>query len=87
MLTVRNAESRSVDELCEEQPDVLLVCSSILSTEAVVRAIPFGKLRPDTIVADVLSVKLFPRNLLLEVHPQKSWSHFSAPTAELTSYY
>jgi arogenate dehydrogenase (NADP+) len=57
----------SVDALCEEQPDVLLICSSILSTEGVVRAIPFHKLRPDTIVADVLSVKEFPRNLLLEV--------------------
>ncbi|GJM98236.1 hypothetical protein PR202_ga15225 [Eleusine coracana subsp. coracana] len=60
---------RTVDALCEEQPDVLLICSSILSTESVVRAIPFHKLRPDTIVADVLSVKQFPRNLLLEVLP------------------
>ncbi|KAL6602828.1 hypothetical protein ACP70R_043189 [Stipagrostis hirtigluma subsp. patula] len=60
---------RSVDALCEEQPDVLLICSSILSTESVVRGIPFHKLRPDTIVADVLSVKQFPRNLLLEVLP------------------
>ena len=58
---------RSVDALCEEQLDVLLICSSILSTEGVVRAIPFHRLRPDTIVADVLSVKEFPRNLLLEV--------------------
>ena len=56
-----------MEALCEEQPDVLLVCSSILSTESVVRAIPLAKLRPDTIVADVLSVKQFPRNLLLEV--------------------
>ncbi|OEL35718.1 Arogenate dehydrogenase 2, chloroplastic [Dichanthelium oligosanthes] len=60
---------RSVDALCDEQPDVLLICSSILSTESVVRAIPFHKLRPDTIVADVLSVKQFPRNLLLEILP------------------
>ncbi|KAF8746368.1 hypothetical protein HU200_013385 [Digitaria exilis] len=60
---------RSVDALCEEQPDVVLICSSILSTEGVVRAIPFHKLRPDTIVADVLSVKQFPRNLLLEILP------------------
>ncbi|KAL6876380.1 hypothetical protein ACP4OV_012952 [Aristida adscensionis] len=60
---------RSVDALCEEQPDVLLICSSILSTESVVRGIPFHKLRPDTIVADVLSVKQFPRNLLLEILP------------------
>ena len=56
-----------MEALCEEQPDVLLVCSSILSTESVVCAIPLAKLRPDTIVADVLSVKQFPRNLLLEV--------------------
>ncbi|CAN6194920.1 unnamed protein product [Urochloa humidicola] len=60
---------RSVDALCEERPDVLLICSSILSTESVVRAIPFHKLYSDTIVADVLSVKEFPRNLLLEVLP------------------
>ena len=46
-----------MEALCEEQPDVLLVCSSIVSTESVVRAIPLTKLRPDTIVADVLSVK------------------------------
>uniref|UniRef100_A0A0E0PYW0 Prephenate/arogenate dehydrogenase domain-containing protein n=1 Tax=Oryza rufipogon TaxID=4529 RepID=A0A0E0PYW0_ORYRU len=59
----------TADELCEAGPDVLLVCSSILSTEAVVRAIPFRKLRPGTLVADVLSVKQFPRNLLLEILP------------------
>uniref|UniRef100_A0A8R7TE72 Prephenate/arogenate dehydrogenase domain-containing protein n=1 Tax=Triticum urartu TaxID=4572 RepID=A0A8R7TE72_TRIUA len=57
----------SLEALCEEQPDVLLVCSSILSTESVVCAIPLAKLRPDTIVTDVLSVKQFTHNLLLEV--------------------
>ena len=56
-----------MEALCEEQPDELLVCSSILSTEPVVRATPLAKLRPDTIVTDVLSVKQFPCNLLLEV--------------------
>lgn len=55
--------------LCEEQPDVLLVCSSIMSTEDVVRGIPFEKLEPNTIIADVLSVKQFPKNLLLELVP------------------
>ncbi|KAG9446783.1 hypothetical protein H6P81_012911 [Aristolochia fimbriata] len=59
----------NVDGLCEAQPDVVLVCSSILSTEAVIRGIPFDKLKPDTIFADVLSVKQFPRNLFLEVLP------------------
>ncbi|XP_010279113.1 PREDICTED: arogenate dehydrogenase 2, chloroplastic-like [Nelumbo nucifera] len=60
---------RNMDQLCEQQPDVILICSSILSTETVVRTIPMHKLRPDTIFADVLSVKQFPRNLLLEVLP------------------
>jgi len=69
---------KSVDALCEEQPDVLLICSSILSTESVVRAIPFHKLRPDTIVADVLSVKQFPRNLLLEVTISSSTAAINA---------
>ncbi|XP_068651092.1 arogenate dehydrogenase 2, chloroplastic-like [Aristolochia californica] len=59
----------NVDGLCEAQPDVVLVCSSILSTETVLRGIPFDKLKPDTIFADVLSVKQFPRNLFLEVLP------------------
>uniref|UniRef100_J3MEU0 Prephenate/arogenate dehydrogenase domain-containing protein n=1 Tax=Oryza brachyantha TaxID=4533 RepID=J3MEU0_ORYBR len=59
----------TADALCDAGPDVLLLCSSILSTEAVVRAVPFHKLRPDAIVADVLSVKQFPRNLLLEILP------------------
>lgn len=59
---------RNMESMCEEKPDVILICSSILSTESVVRSIPTGKLSPDTIVADVLSVKQFPRNLFLEVN-------------------
>ncbi|KAL5718311.1 prephenate dehydrogenase (NADP(+)) [Ranunculus cassubicifolius] len=60
---------QDLDGLCDEQPDVLLVCSSIVSTENVVRGIPFHKLKPNTIIADVLSVKQFAKNLLLEVVP------------------
>lgn len=56
-----------MEALCEEQPDVILVCSSILSTENIIRSIPIHKLKPDTIFADVLSVKQFPRNLFIEV--------------------
>uniref|UniRef100_A0A0D9WR03 Prephenate/arogenate dehydrogenase domain-containing protein n=1 Tax=Leersia perrieri TaxID=77586 RepID=A0A0D9WR03_9ORYZ len=59
----------TADALCEAGLDVLLICSSILSTESVARAVPFHKLRPDAIVADVLSVKQFPRNLLLQILP------------------
>lgn len=60
---------RHLDGLCDAQPDVLLVCSSIVSTEKVVSGIPFHKLKPDTIIADVLSVKQFAKNLLLDVVP------------------
>ncbi|XP_058103364.1 arogenate dehydrogenase 2, chloroplastic-like [Magnolia sinica] len=60
---------RDVDGLCSQQPDAILVCCSILSTESVIRKIPIHKLKPNTIFADVLSVKLFPRNLFLEVLP------------------
>lgn len=62
---------QNMESMCEEKPDVILICSSILSTESVVRSIPTGKLSPDTIVADVLSVKQFPRNLFLEVLPEE----------------
>lgn len=60
---------QQLNDLCDAQPDVLLVCSSILSTEKIVRGIPFHRLKPNTIITDVLSVKLFPKNLLLEVVP------------------
>lgn len=53
--------------MCEETPDILLICSSILSTENIVRTIPFHRLKPDTIFVDVLSVKQFPKNLFLDV--------------------
>ncbi|KAF9601334.1 hypothetical protein IFM89_018762 [Coptis chinensis] len=61
---------RDLNGLCEAQPDILLVCSSILSTEDIVRGIPFHKLKSNTIVADVLSVKEFPKKLFLDVVPK-----------------
>ncbi|KAH7657931.1 Arogenate dehydrogenase (NADP(+)) protein [Dioscorea alata] len=60
---------KNLEELCEEEPDIVLICSSILSTESVILGIPFHKLKQDTIFADVLSVKEFPRNLFLDVLP------------------
>ncbi|XP_039142895.1 arogenate dehydrogenase 2, chloroplastic-like [Dioscorea cayenensis subsp. rotundata] len=60
---------KTLEGLCNEEPDIVLVCSSILSTESVMLGIPFHKLKPDTIFADVLSVKQYPRNLFLEVLP------------------
>ncbi|KAH7314701.1 hypothetical protein KP509_21G016800 [Ceratopteris richardii] len=58
-----------VDDFCEEHPEVILLCTSILSTEAVLKALPLQRLRRNTLFVDVLSVKEFPKNLLLQVLP------------------
>ncbi|CAN6215672.1 unnamed protein product [Urochloa humidicola] len=56
-------------DLCECHPDVVLLSTSILSAESVVRSLPVHRLRRDTLFADVLSVKEFPKNLLLSSLP------------------
>lgn len=58
-----------VDDLCEEHPDVILLCTSILSTEKVLRSLPLHRLKRNTLFVDVLSVKEFPRNLFLQALP------------------
>ncbi|OEL31141.1 Arogenate dehydrogenase 2, chloroplastic [Dichanthelium oligosanthes] len=58
-------------DLCECHPDVVLLATSILSAEAVVRSLPLHRLRRDTLFADVLSVKEFPKNLLLGALPEE----------------
>ena len=57
---------KSMDELCREEPDIVLVCNSILSTEKVGREMPTQKHRPDTVFADALPVKQFPERLFDE---------------------
>ncbi|XP_030491832.2 arogenate dehydrogenase 2, chloroplastic [Cannabis sativa] len=57
------------DDLCEQHPEVVVLCTSILSTEKVIKTIPFQRLRRNTLVVDVLSVKEFPRDLLLSYLP------------------
>jgi len=52
-----------------QQPDVVIVCTSILSMESVLRAFPVQRLRRSTLVVDVLSVKVFPKNLFLATLP------------------
>ena len=56
-------------DLCEEHPEVVLLCSSILSTKSVLQSLPFQRLRRNTLFVDVLSVKEFPRNLFLDILP------------------
>ncbi|KAL5226156.1 hypothetical protein ABZP36_012795 [Zizania latifolia] len=56
-------------DLCECHPDVVLLATSILSAEAVLRSLPVHRLRRNTLFVDVLSVKEFPKNLLLSTLP------------------
>ncbi|XP_022730469.1 arogenate dehydrogenase 1, chloroplastic [Durio zibethinus] len=56
-------------DLCEEHPEVILLCTSILSTEKVLKSLPFQRLRRSTLFVDVLSVKEFPRHLFLQHLP------------------
>lgn len=46
-----------VDVLCEEKPDVVLLCTSVTSTEKVLRSLPLHRLKSTTLFVDVLSVK------------------------------
>ncbi|KAL5706948.1 arogenate dehydrogenase (NADP(+)) [Ranunculus cassubicifolius] len=56
-------------DLCKQNSDVIVLCTSILSTEAVLRAFPFEGLKRSTLFVDVLSVKEAPRNLFLRILP------------------
>ncbi|GKV10203.1 hypothetical protein SLEP1_g21603 [Rubroshorea leprosula] len=57
------------DDLCEEHPEVILLCTSILSTEKVLRSLPLQRLKRSTLFVDVLSVKEFPQNLFVQNLP------------------
>ncbi|KAF8407300.1 hypothetical protein HHK36_006427 [Tetracentron sinense] len=57
------------DDLCEEHPEVILLCTSIISTESVLKSLPVQRLKRNTLFVDVLSVKEFPRNLFLQILP------------------
>lgn len=57
------------DDLCEQHPEVILLCTSILSTEKVLKSLPVQRLKRSTLFVDVLSVKEFPRNLFLQHLP------------------
>ncbi|KAG2492326.1 hypothetical protein HYH03_009277 [Edaphochlamys debaryana] len=60
---------QDVDDFCEEHPEVVLLASSILSTESVLRHLPVQRLKRNTLFVDVLSVKVFPKQLLLRMLP------------------
>ena len=60
---------QDADDFCEEHPDVVVLAPSILSTAAVLRALPVQRLKRNTLFVDVLSVKAFPKQLLLRELP------------------
>ncbi|GBG65124.1 hypothetical protein CBR_g49487 [Chara braunii] len=60
---------RDADDFCEEHPEVVVVCTSILSTEKVLSSLPLQRLRRNTLFVDMLSVKEFPKKLFLKLLP------------------
>ncbi|KAK3002863.1 hypothetical protein RJ639_020026 [Escallonia herrerae] len=60
---------RDPDDVCEEHPEVILLCTSILSTRSVLSSLPFQRLKRSTLFVDVLSVKEFARDLLIQSLP------------------
>ncbi|KAK9076752.1 hypothetical protein SSX86_005086 [Deinandra increscens subsp. villosa] len=59
----------NADDLCEEHPEVILLCTSILSTDKVLRSLPLQRLKRSTLFVDVLSVKEFAKDLFLQILP------------------
>ncbi|XP_024984322.1 arogenate dehydrogenase 1, chloroplastic-like isoform X1 [Cynara cardunculus var. scolymus] len=63
---------RDMEEFMGLEHDVILICTSILSASEVIKSIPFHRLKKPTLFADVLSVKEYPRQLLLQEVPEDS---------------
>ncbi|KAG9138658.1 hypothetical protein Leryth_018551 [Lithospermum erythrorhizon] len=56
-------------DLCENHPDIILLCTSITSTKQVLLSLPLQRLKRNTLFVDVLSVKEFPKNLFINFLP------------------
>eukprot|EP00871_Galdieria_phlegrea_P003456 jgi/Galph1/4110/GphlegSOOS_G2758.1 len=61
----------SADLLLAFNPDVVLFCTSITSTKSVLEKFPLNELN-DKLVVDVLSVKAYPKRLLIDFLPPKA---------------
>jgi arogenate dehydrogenase (NADP+), plant len=62
---------RDSDDFCEQHPDVVILATSILSMDQVLARLPVQRLRRNTLIVDVLSVKEFPKRLLLSKLPRQ----------------
>ena len=58
------------DDFAEQHPDVVVLASSILSARSVLDGLPLQRFRRSTLFVDVLSVKEFPKRLLLDRLPK-----------------
>jgi arogenate dehydrogenase (NADP+), plant len=59
-----------MDDFAEQHPDVVILATSILSTRSVLEKLPLLRFRRSTLFVDVLSVKVFPKQLLLGELPE-----------------
>ncbi|KAL5561219.1 hypothetical protein UlMin_030966 [Ulmus minor] len=59
----------NLDDLCEQHPKVILLCTSIISTKLVLKSLPLQRLKRSTLFVDVIYVKEFPKSLLLNSLP------------------
>ena len=57
------------NDLCEEHPEVVILATSILSLDGVISNLPIARLKRSTLFVDVLSVKEFPKRLMLSLLP------------------
>ncbi len=58
-----------INDFCEEHPEVVIFASSILSMGSVLGGLPVQRLKRNTLFVDVLSVKEFPKRLMLSTLP------------------
>ncbi|XP_024018354.1 arogenate dehydrogenase 1, chloroplastic isoform X2 [Morus notabilis] len=63
---------RDVEAFLGADNDVIMICTSIMSLTEVVKPMPLHCLKRPTLFVDVLSVKEFPKNFLLQVLPEES---------------
>ncbi|KAL0282228.1 UNVERIFIED_CONTAM: Arogenate dehydrogenase 1, chloroplastic [Sesamum angustifolium] len=63
---------RDMNAFLESNNDVILLSTSILSLSQVIKTLPLNCLRKPTLFVDVLSVKEYPRDLMLQVLPSDS---------------
>lgn len=57
------------DDFAEQHPDVVILATSILSTRTVLQKLPLLRFRRSTLFVDVLSVKVFPKQVMLDLLP------------------